>query len=298
MRSTTLVSTEQLAQHLNDPEWVVFDCRFTLTNTEGGLNAYKTAHIPGARYAHLDNDLSGPVTEKSGRHPLPDVKFLSEKLSGWGVDEHKQVVVYDDSFGSMAVKMWWLLRWLGHDNVALLDGGLPKWLKEKRPMTTELPQITPAVFMAKPHKNMQASAAEVDNARQERCRLVIDARPEQRFTGEREPLDKVAGHIPGSVNWVFDENLDFDGTYLPAEELREAYLKLLNGVKPEGVVHSCGSGVTACHNILAMEIAGLPGAKLYPGSWSEWITDPSRPVARGEGHEHRHHLTDDPLSCA
>ena len=298
MAFTTIVSTEQLAHHQDDPAWLIFDCRFTLTNTEAGLAAYKANHIPGAHYANLNEDLSGPVTDKSGRHPLPDVQLLSEKLSRWGVDSGKQVVVYDDSFGAMAVKMWWILRWLGHNNVALLDGGLPKWLKEKRPLTAELPQIAPAKFVAQLHQEILASTAEVDNARQERSRLVIDARSEQRFSGEREPLDKVAGHIPGSVNWVFDENLDFDGTYLPAEELREAYLKLLKGVKPELVIHSCGSGVTACHNMLAMEIAGMNGGKLYAGSWSEWITDPTRPVATGEGHEHRKHLSDDTLSCA
>jgi thiosulfate/3-mercaptopyruvate sulfurtransferase len=297
MRSSTVVSTEQLAQHLDDTEWIVFDCRFTLTNTEAGLHAYQLSHIPGARYAHLETDLSGPVTEKSGRHPLPEVSALSEKLSRWGVDGNKQIIVYDDSFGAMAVKMWWLLRWLGHKNVALLDGGLPKWLKEKRAVTAELPQIFQTKFIAKLNDEILANVAEVDNARQERCRLLIDARPEQRFTGEREPLDKLAGHIPGAINWVFDENLDFDGTYLPAEELREAYLKLLNGVKPEQVIHTCGSGVTACHNMLAMEIAGMCGGKLYAGSWSEWITDPARPLAKGEGHEYRKHLTDDLSSC-
>ncbi len=289
----TVVSTAQLAQHLQDPDWIIFDCRFTLTNKQAGLQAYQSGHIAGARYAHLDDDLSSPVTANSGRHPLPDVQRFSEKLSRWGVDSSKQVVVYDDSFGAMAVKLWWLLRWLGHDKVALLDGGLPKWLKEKLPMTADLPQITPANFVAQLHHEMQADVVEVDQARQERCRLVIDARPEQRYTGEREPLDRVAGHIPGSVNWPFDENLDFDGTYLPAAELREAYLKLLNGVSPEQVIHSCGSGVTACHNMLAMEIAGLPCGKLYAGSWSEWIADPSRPLASGEGHEHRAHLSDD-----
>jgi thiosulfate/3-mercaptopyruvate sulfurtransferase len=298
MTFKTVVSTEQLAQHLQDSGWVIFDCRFTLTNKDAGILAYQGSHIPGARYVHLDDDMSAPATEKNGRHPLPDAQLLSEKLSRWGVDGSKQVVVYDDSFGAMAVRMWWLLRWLGHDKVALLDGGLPKWLKEKRPMTAELPQLVPAKFVAQLHNEIQASTADVDRARKERCGLVIDARPEQRYTGEREPLDKVAGHIPGSVNWVFDENLDFDGTYLSAEELREAYLKLLNGIKPECVIHSCGSGVTACHNMLAMEIAGLPSGKLYPGSWSEWISDPSRPIATGEGHEHRVHLTDDPCSCA
>lgn len=298
MRFSTVVSTDLLAQHLDDPDWIIFDCRFTLSNTGAGAAAYRQGHIPGARYVHLDDDMSSVVTPTSGRHPLPDVKLFSEKLSRWGVDSSKQVVVYDDSFGSMAVKMWWLLRWLGHDQVALLDGGLPKWLKEKRPVTTALPQIIPEKFVVQLHKEMQASVAEVEQARQERCRLVIDARPEQRFAGEREPLDRVAGHIPGAINWVFEENLDFDGTYLSADELREAYLNLLNGVKPEHVIHTCGSGVTACHNMLAMEIAGLPSGKLFAGSWSEWITDPSRPIATGEGHEHRVHLTTDPLSCA
>lgn len=296
MRYTTIVSTGQLAEHLSDPNWIVFDCRFTLTNTEAGKQAYQQSHIPGARYVHLDNDMSSPVTAQSGRHPLPDVNQLSGKLSDWGVDSGKQVVVYDDSFGSMAVKMWWLLRWLGHKNVALLDGGLPKWMKLKLPVSNELPQITPAKFTPQLHVEMVANAAEVEQARQERCRLLIDARPEQRFSGEREPLDKVAGHIPGAINWVFEENLDFDGTYLPADELRESYLKLLQGVKPEQVIHTCGSGVTACHNMLAMEIAGLPSGKLYAGSWSEWITDLSRPVATGEGHEHRLHLSAD--NCA
>ena len=297
MRFTTVVSADQLAQHLGDPDWIVFDCRFTLSNADAGALAYRQGHIPGARYVHLDNDMSSPVTPTSGRHPLPDVKLFSEKLSGWGVDSSKQVVVYDDSFGSMAVKMWWLLRWLGHDNVALLDGGLPKWIKQKLPISTELPVIIHAKFIPQLQDDMVADAAEVNKARRERCSAVIDARPEQRFAGEREPLDKVAGHIPGSINWVFEENLDFDGTYLPADELREAYLKLLHGVNPGNVIHTCGSGVTACHNMLAMEIAGLPGGRLYAGSWSEWITDPSRPVATGEGHEHRVHLINDPLSC-
>ena len=278
---TTLVSTEQLAQHLDDPNWIVFDCRFTLTDPEAGRRAYQHGHIPGARYAHLDNDLSSPITPGSGRHPLPAPQVIADKLGRWGVDDTKQVVVYDDSFGSMAVRMWWLLRWLGHDNVALLDGGLPGWMRQKLPATADLPQITPTQFIPHIRDTMWANTTEVDLARHDRNRLIIDARPEERFNGEREPLDKVAGHIPGSVNWSFEENIDFDGTYLPAEELREAYLNLLHGTPPEQVIHSCGSGVTACHNLLAMEIAGLPSGKLYPGSWSEWISDPSRPVATG-----------------
>lgn len=282
MKFTTLVSAKELAQHLDDPDWIVFDCRFTLTDPEAGHRAYLHGHIPGARYAHLDDDLSSPITPTSGRHPLPSPQLLSEKLGLWGVDNTRQVVVYDDSFGSMAVRMWWLLRWLGHDAVALLDGGIPMWMRQKLPVTTDLPEIIPTQFIPRLQNSMWADVAEVDQARQDRNRLIIDARPEDRFSGEREPLDKVAGHIPGSINWTFEENIDFDGTYLPAEELRTAYLDLLHDIPPEQAIHSCGSGVTACHNILAMEIAGLPGGKLYPGSWSEWITDTSRPVATGE----------------
>lgn len=282
MKHTTLVSTEQLAEHLADPGWVVFDCRTTLTDPAAGRRAYAHGHIPGARYAHLDEDLSSPVTETTGRHPLPDPSALAGKLSAWGVGPDTQVVVYDDSFGAMAVRLWWLLRWLGHETVALLDGGYPKWQKEKRPVTTEPPEIQPAVFHAAPHRALWADAAQVDAARQDGRWKVLDARPEMRFTGDIEPLDKVAGHIPGTFNWPFEENLDLGGTYLPAEELREAFDRILGGTPPTHVIHTCGSGVTACHNLLAMEHAGLAGSLLYPGSWSEWITDPRRPVETGE----------------
>jgi thiosulfate/3-mercaptopyruvate sulfurtransferase len=282
MKFTTLVASEQLAEHLNDPDWVVFDCRTTLTDPEAGRRAYAHGHIPGARYAHLDEDLSAPVTEKTGRHPLPDPDVLAARLSAWGVGPTSQVVVYDDSFGAMAVRLWWLLRWLGHDAVALLDGGFPKWQKERRPLSVAPPVIRPAAFHAVPRRALWADAGEVDAARQDARWKVLDARPEMRFTGEVEPLDKVAGHIPGSFNWPFEENLDISGTYLPAEELREAFLRILDGVPPARVIHTCGSGVTACHNLLAMEHAGLAGSRLYPGSWSEWITDPARPVETGE----------------
>ncbi len=279
---TTLVSTEQLAAELTNPDWVVIDCRFTLTDTEAGRRAYTIRHIQGARYAHLDEDLSSPVTADTGRHPLPDAAALYDKLGGWGISHTSQVVVYDDSFGSMAVRLWWLLRWLGHENVALLDGGLPKWTREKRPASDALPAIIPGGFTCTPNPALAVDADTVESIRLSTAHRLIDARPEQRFTGEREPIDKLAGHIPGAINWVFEENLDMDGTYLQPAELRENYLLLMKGVAPENIVHSCGSGVTACHNILAMEIAGLSGSRLYPGSWSEWITDPTRPVALGE----------------
>lgn len=280
---TTLISTEQLAQHLNDPEWVVIDCRFTLTNPNAGMQSYLAAHIPGARYAHLDNDLSSKITPLTGRHPLPDVNALADKLGEWGVDETKQVVVYDDSFGAMASRLWWLLHWLGHDAVALLDGGIQRWQqREKRPVTAELPVIRPTHFNAKPKREMWVSSEELEQALHREGVLLLDARSEERFNGEIEPLDKVAGHIPGAVNLPFEDNLDLGGTFMSAEDLRTFYLDTLDGVAAEKVIHMCGSGVTACHNVLAMQHAGMSGAKLYVGSWSEWITDPKRPVVTGE----------------
>lgn len=283
MYINTIVSTEDLAQHLDDPRWIVFDCRFTLTDPEAGRRAYAAGHIPGARYTHLDDDLSGTIIPgQTGRHPLPEPEVLAKKLYEWGVGVNRQVVVYDDSFGSMAVRMWWLLRWLGHPGVALLDGGFPKWVRELRPVTTDLPKIDKGNCVCLPERSQVVTAEDIQQAIAGNHSLLIDARSERRFTGEYEPLDPVAGHIPGAINWDFEENLDIDGTYLPPEALRENYQALLKGRAPHEVIHTCGSGVTACHNLLAMEIAGLPGSKLYVGSWSDWITDPARPIATGE----------------
>lgn len=282
MYSNTLVTTEDLAAHLDDSNWIVFDCRFTLTDPDAGRQAYRKDHIPNARYVHLDEDMSAPITESTGRHPLPDIQIFTEKLCAWGVGVNKQVVVYDDSFGSIAVRLWWMLRWLGHPAVAMLDGGYPKWRKEQRPLTAEVPVMQKGSCACLPEFSLIATVDDVERAMQTGDALLLDARSERRFSGEFEPLDTVAGHIPGAVNWNFEENLDIDGTYLPPEALRENYQALLKGRAPWQVIHTCGSGVTACHNLLAMEIAGLPGSRLYPGSWSEWIRDPSRPVATGE----------------
>lgn len=283
MYYTTLVSTDDLARHLDDPHWVVIDCRFTLTDPEGGRQTYQKGHIPGAIYAHLDDDMAAPIGPGTGRHPLPDVDALAEKLCNWGIGVNKQIVVYDDSFGSMAVRLWWLLRWLGHPGVALLDGGYPKWMREKRPVSQEEPTAMTRATCAKlPEPSLWVDADEVLRASQTGDKLILDARPERRFSGEYEPLDPIAGHVPGAVNWNFEENLDIDGTFMPPEALRENYQALLKGRAPYEVIHMCGSGVTACHNILAMEVAGLSGSRLYVGSWSEWITDPSRPIATGE----------------
>ncbi len=278
---TTLVSTEQLALHLTDPDWVVVDCRFTLTETEAGRKAYVQSHIPGARYAHLDRDLSGPKNGHNGRHPLPDPQVFAHTLGAWGIDAQTQVVVYDDSFGAMAVRLWWMLRWMGHDNVALLDGGLPKWRREQRTLAAETPSITPKQFVPQIRSDMLVGADAVHDASQNQSGLILDARAEMRFIGEIEPLDPVAGHVPHAVNVPFDDNLSMAGNMTTAEELREQYGDILDGKQPTQVIHMCGSGVTACHNILAMEIAGMPGSKLYAGSWSEWVADPAHPVAKG-----------------
>ncbi len=278
---TTLVDTTTLAAHLNDPGWVIFDCRFDLTKPDAGQRAYEEGHIPGARYAHLDRDLSSPVTPQSGRHPLPDPAALATKLGRWGVDQHKQVIVYDGGPGAIAARMWWLLRWLGHDAVALLDGGMAKWREEKRPLSREAPSITIHVFEPHPDDSRWVSTATIEQLPDEGGSLLLDARAQRRFEGAVEPIDKVAGHIPGAVNWPFENNVDERGCFLAAEQLRKQWLELLGPVPPSRVINMCGSGVTACHNILAMTHAGLDGAKLYVGSWSEWIRDSGRPVAAG-----------------
>jgi len=282
MNFRTLVSTEELNQHLDDASWVVVDCRFTLTDPSAGRVAYEQSHIPGARYAHLDDDLASSVGESTGRHPLPDAQILAKKLGQWGIDSGKQVVVYDDTFGAMAVRLWWLLKWLGHENVALLDGVLPKWIREKRPLTSDLPAVIPTTFEARPRDELWLSAEELQHALANNEVVLLDARAEERYSGEVEPLDKVAGHVPGAINVPWEDNLDLGGNLLSAEELREFYVEKSGGRSASEVVNMCGSGVTACHNLLAMEHAGLPGARLYAGSWSHWITDAARPVKLGE----------------
>jgi thiosulfate/3-mercaptopyruvate sulfurtransferase len=279
MKFTTLVSADRLARHLHDPQWVVFDCRFALTRPESGRQAYAKAHIAGARYAHLNHDLSGAITPVSGRHPLPDAAALAHKLGHWGVDARKQVVVYDDSFGSMAVRLWWLLRWLGHDAVALLDGGLASWQRQGRELSADIPVIHPTVFHPRVDDSLWIDSGDMLEAVQAK-RVIVDARAEERYSGLVEPLDRVAGHIPGSLNSPIEDNLDLRGHFLSAEELRAHYESLLDGARPDQVIHMCGSGVTACHNLLALEVVGMPGGKLYAGSWSEWITDPSRPIVQ------------------
>lgn len=278
-----LVDVDTLAAHLADPAWRVFDCRFDLKNTEYGRQAYAKGHIPGALYLHLDADISGPTTGRNGRHPLPAMDDFVAKMGACGVGPDTQVVAYDNEGGIFASRLWWMLRfWLGHDRVALLDGGLPGWRRAKLPLETEVRPVAPARFAPQP-RDMQVDAGYVLAHLRSSDMLLLDARGEDRYAGENETLDPVAGHIPGAVNRFYFDNLDDAGCFFkPADELRAEFADILDGRDPHSVVQQCGSGVTACHNLLAMEIAGLSGSKLYVGSWSEWCSDPSRPVATGD----------------
>jgi thiosulfate/3-mercaptopyruvate sulfurtransferase len=281
MSYQTLISTEDLAARLSDPDLVVFDCRHDLMDVEAGHRAWTVDHIPGARFAHLDKNLSGAKTGRTGRHPLPDVAALSKWLGEQGVDSRKQVVTYDASGGFFAARLWWLLRWLGHESVAVLDGGLPKWKAEGRTLTPSAPQVEPTTFTPRQRDALKVDVATVLENLRSPAMLIVDARTPERFAGINETMDPVGGHIPGAVNRFFQLNLAADGTFKAPDVLRGEFTELVAGHSPEQVVHQCGSGVTACHNVLAMEVAGLAASRLYPGSWSEWCSDASRPMDLG-----------------
>lgn len=280
---TTLISAANLAERLTTAPDSVFvaDCRFDLAAPTAGEAAYAAAHVPHAHYLHLDRDLSGAKTGSNGRHPLPDRAQLVDTLAALGLKQGQQVVAYDAQGGMYAARLWWLLRWLGHDAVALLDGGLPAWQADGQPLTQDTPPSARGDFKAGKPLVATIDAQGVERNLATRERTLVDARAADRYRGENETLDPVGGHIPGALNRFFKDNLTADGRFKSAHTLREEISALLPGIAPEKVVLQCGSGVTACHNALAMEVAGLHGAVLYPGSWSEWSTDASRPVATG-----------------
>jgi thiosulfate/3-mercaptopyruvate sulfurtransferase len=275
----TLIEPVELAKHIADPGWVVVDCRFELSNPTAGSRHYAEGHIPGARYANLDADLSGPVTASTGRHPLPAPERFARTLGAWGIDNSTQVVAYDDASGALAARLWWMLRWVGHRQVAVLNGGLKAWVDTGHPMSNRIPVVTPATFVPDVDSEATVTVDEVVNGLAAGTLMLVDARASDRFGGENEALDPVAGHVPGARNHPFASNLDVRGRFLPAAELRKKWHAVLGEQTAGEVASMCGSGVTACHNLLALEISGLRGARLYPGSWSEWIRDPERPVA-------------------
>ncbi|MFM8246813.1 MAG: sulfurtransferase [Burkholderiaceae bacterium] len=284
MQFTTLISAAELQQHINNPTFVILDCRAELTDPNAGAVAFAAGHIPGAQHADSDRDLSdkspGPNGEFRGRHPLPTVDHFIETLRGWGVYPNSQVIAYDAHGGMFAARVWWMLRWVGHKSVAVLDGGLPAWEALGGELTQAVinrprGSITPQASLVS-----SVSADDVLANLSARARVVLDARAADRFRGENETIDPVAGRIPGARNRWFKDNLQADGKFKSPDLLRAEYSALIKS--PESTIMQCGSGISACHNLLAMDIAGLPGAMLYPGSWSEWSADPSRPVAVGD----------------
>ncbi len=281
---TTLIDVHTLHRHHQDPDWRVIDARFSLADAGQGAREYAEGHVPGAVYAHLDDDLSGPIIRgETGRHPLPSVDRAVEVFSRFGIDSRVQVAVYDGAGGSVAARVWWMLRWLGHDAVAVVDGGWPAWTGADLPVTREVPEVTPRKFVANVQAHMVTDVEGVDGYRNNESWAVLDARTPERFRGEQEPIDPIAGHIPGARCANFDENLGEDGRFLSPEELKRRFEGLFGDVPADRAVNYCGSGVSACHNLLAIAHAGLGDAVLYPGSWSEWITDEDRPIGVGEG---------------
>ena len=282
MAHTTIVSTEELASHLGDPDWVVVDVRSDLLDPSAGRMAYSESHIAGAVFADINVDLAGEPGGGRGRHPLPSPDEFAERAGALGIDRSVQVVAYDAADGMYASRLWWMLRSLGHEAVAVLDGGLAKWVAEGRPVTSGAESRPPRRFVAGPRFDGTVTAAEVDALRADPSRPLVDSRAPERFQGRNETIDPVAGHIPGASNRFYKRNVNADGTFRDPEALRSELAELLGDAAPDRAVVYCGSGVTACHNLLALELAGLPGAMLYPGSWSEWCSDPSRPVATGD----------------
>ena len=277
---TTLVQAETLSIGLARPDLVVLDCRFDLADTGAGEHAWMQAHIPGARYAHLDRDLSGATRNAAGRHPWPDAADFVERLGRWGITPQTQVVAYDADSGAFAARAWFLLRALGHEKAAVLDGGWKRWTALGLPVDSKLPVPIATRYEAGFDQRRILDAAQVADALRAGD-LLLDARAPARFRGEEERLDRVAGHVPGAVNRPLTDNLA-DGRFKTPGQLAGEFRALLDGRPPNRVIAMCGSGVTACHHLLAMERAGMPGARLFAPSWSGWISDPERPVATGE----------------
>ena len=274
----TLIDSTTVSEHLSDPDWVIVDCRFDLSDPSRGEQMYVESHIPGARYAHLDRDLSGTKTGTNGRHPLPTPAQMTDRFGAMGISPDVQVVAYDADSGMYAARLWWMLRFMGHERVAVLDGGFAAWVRAGHDVRGGTETGSPATFLGQPKENWRVTVDDITEQLGDNRRVLIDARAPARYRGESEPLDRVAGHIPSAKNRFFQDNLTDEKTFKTAAALRAEWQNALEGVPAQNVVVYCGSGVTACHDLLALEHAGLPGARLYPGSWSEYCADPGRPV--------------------
>ncbi len=282
MAYTTLITASELAKNLSNPNWAIVDCRFSLDDTARGRRDYIQSHIPGAVYAHLNEDLSRQaIAGKTGRHPLPQQEKFVQTLSNWGIDSETQTVTYDDKGGAMAAaRLWWMLRWVGHKDVAVLNGGWPQWQKNGYRASSSAETRRPRVFTPRIRDDLLFSADDVLNVMDNTHFCLFDSRSADRYRGKNETIDPIAGHIPGALSVPFANNLNSDGIFLSPEELKARFQNLLGDVPSERAVFYCGSGVTATHNLLALAHAGLENARLYAGSWSEWITNPEHPIAR------------------
>lgn len=279
---TTLISAAELATKIHTPHWVILDCRHDLMDTDAGSNAFAAGHLPHAQFAHLDQRLSGDKRGSDGqflgRHPLPVRTAFIDTLREWGINDDTQVIVYDAHGGMYAARLWWMLRWIGHSAVAVLDGGLPAWLAAGQSVTTEFAPRARGQIGARPPLVATVDVYDVVANLQSKTRLVVDARAPDRFHGENETMDPVGGHIPGAKNRFFKDNLQADGRFKESAQLAQEWAEIVSN--SEEAIMQCGSGVTACHNLLALEVANLPGAALFPGSWSQWCSDSSRPVEK------------------
>lgn len=276
---TTLIDKKTLANHLNTPNWIIVDCSYDLADKDAGRNSYLGSHIKGAVFADVHDDLSGPPVTDQGRHPLPTEEALNRLFSRLGINHDSQVIVYDNACGCFAGRLWWMLRYMGHKAVAVLDGGCQGWEQSGLPGESGEEKNTLADFKAEANKDWLVTVDSVPGAE-----LLIDSRDPQRYRGEVEPLDKAAGHIPGAINRFWKDNLNDSGLFKDSDQLRKEFNKCFGGTNVNETVFYCGSGVTACHNLLAVAHAGLPSPGLYAGSWSDWCSEPSRPVVTGEDH--------------
>ena len=278
MSYKTIISDSDLRNNIDNKGFIIFDTRCDIKDRGYGIDSYTEGHIENSIFVDVDTDLASEKQAGTGRHPLPQVEVFCEKLSHWGMDNNKQVVVYDDAGGAFAARLWWMMKWLGHDNVAVLNGGLNSWVKNGNKLVTSPTLFEKSYFEPSVRPDMVASLCDVENAQYGMNIILLDARSKERYEGIKDPVDPIAGHVPGAISHPLGTNLDRTGKFKTKEELKHNFDKISSELKEKDIISMCGSGITACHNILALEISGIKDVKLYVGSWSEWITDPNRTV--------------------